>query len=399
MNVLLTLIWCVGGGITSLGYLGFYKPSILTHTYILVFLLIFNIFFLIGKKSRINENEKRKITIGKKQITFIMLMNILSYIFMAPILYRALKILLINGWYELRYYAYEGSTELASALSLRIYSWIVNPIFVATIIIAAVFVYLRKSNKTLLLLSVINVFIMTITFGGRFNLVRACCYFGTGIILSYYEYKKKNNNTLLYIILGISVIAILVYLTSLRSISGMNFVENAYTYFYGSIVFFDQLINNISYNELHSQLLYGSAMFGFISNPILYFFELLFLENQNITSEYLIKVITDNYLYIGSGVRFNALSSILYVFWRDARVFGIIMGAIFLSLSYKYLTKKSFNEKGIFFLSMRIYMIFVLLSSTLSYGLLTIQNSMTIIMIIIFSSVFISKRNKKEISY
>lgn len=379
LNVIYTVLWSLGGFLLTFGLFGLFKPEPRIHYFILISIVVFNLVFELFDNSESRNLDK--LTSIRFTTDLVFWTNISSYVLMIPIVYRAIRLIIGNGWFYLRYFAYEGSDVLASDLLLRIYTWIINPIFTATIIITATLIYLKKSTKKMLIISIINILVITISFGGRFNLVRAFVLISSGYLLSRLDKIRTGKIPVKYYLVLISFLIVVIFLTSMRSLSNLSFIQNAYIYVYGSIVYFGEIVNAIPEN---ANYLYGYGTFGYLLNPIVYVFEVLFFDH-NITSEYILKVNTDAFIYIGNGIRYNALTTYLYIFFRDGGTIGIILGTAHTIALYLIAKKKSYNETGIFFKGMRIYLIFIILSSTLNYGLLTIQSSMTIIFLFILT--------------
>lgn len=392
-NMLFNVMWCTGGGLVSCGYAGLYQLSNTTNLYIVTSIVIFNVVYLLmGKKNEV-VNLEEQINLWEIKWKRIYRLNILCYFFMFPIVIKAVKIIRIQGWDALRRYAFVGSAELVSALQIRVVSWVIYPIFLSTILLAIIFVVKKGKCLKLYIIAIINLTIYTISFGGRYDIVKAIVYFVLVYIVINSTGDRKIKIPLVYKIGALVTIILTGYLTSLRSLKGLSFVQNAAVYFFGSFTYFDVVVNSYKYVTNHSIYTYGTGVLGFVLNPIIYVSSIIF-KTPNFTSEYLTKLVTDNYEFIGYGLRYNAMSSALYPFWRDGRLAGIAFGMSIFALIIVYFERRFIKVHNLRSLALYIFVLFVLFSSTMVYDLLTIRTSINILFIFLFTS---SHRTQNDI--
>lgn len=394
-NQLFNTMWCFGAIIASTDFVGLYPTSEITQIYILLSILSFNIFYILFAKKwpkfDINFNFSSEI-----RYNLIYISNFLSYIFLAPILINAIKIINTSGWDTLRGYAFVGSDLLASTLQIRITAWIIYPIFLSTILLAVIFAIKRIKKYPVYFMAAINLVVYTVSFGGRYDIVKTLGYFVFSFFVLNSVSKIKMKVPKKYVFLGIGIFLVTVYLTTLRSLNGLNFIENTIVYFFGSLTFFDIIIHSSEFSVIHENSLYGTGVLGFLLNPLLYLGTLI-LNIPNYTSEYSVKLVTDNYLYISDNVRYNAMASALYPFWRDGGGIGIVVGMSIFSLLVVITEKLFFKYKSIRFFSLYIFMLFIVFTSVMTYDLLTIRTFMNIIFIIVFTkySLKVKKNNSR----
>lgn len=383
INFIYTTMWCLGAILVSSGYSDLYTISFQVHVYIIVSIIVFNtIYILRNRECKYVFYPKWEITRVSYQI--IILGNILAYLFMIPIMYRAIKIILSSGWFLLRTYAY-SSSSMASSMQLRIYSWVINPLFSATFLIAAVEWFSDyKHKKVLMIMAIVDLIIITVTFGGRFNIVKFAIFF----ISAYFFLKsysgKRERIKLKYIIIGFAVVALLIFLTSLRSLKGLSVVQNIFVYLFGSFVYFDLIITD-GFSPLNAVKLYGNATFGIITGIPMYI--LYQFTGKNLTPEFLIDQASNVFLYISPNYRYNAFTTWLYPFWKDFGAIGMVVGVTFVVSLFCHFKKRLFRSTRMSTYILLIYITFVFLTSTLSYNMITIQHAITLIL-----SVFLTRK-------
>lgn len=381
LNFIYTTLWCLGGLLVSLNYSGFYDISFSTHLYIVLSIIVFNIAYFLKVRKYVRFFSPIW-DLNKLRYQLLVLFHIISYIFMIPIMYRAIQLIIGLGWSSLRAYAYTESSLLSSS-QLMVYSWIINPIFSATFLITAVlFISGSKYKKSLLIMSIIDLLMITISFGGRNGIVKIASFVVIAFLMKGSMEGKKNKIKLKYIVAICLVVLLLAFLTSLRSMPGLSFIQNVLVYLFGSIVYFDLIIQP-GYSNLNSIKLFGNATFGvFTSIPMYFFYR---LTGTNLVPDYLIDQTTNNSLYISSTFRYNALTTWLFPFWKDAGVLGIIVGVAFITLLFMMLKKKVYYHRKMSTYTILIYITYVVCTSTMTYNFMTIQHCVIIIMLLFFT--------------
>lgn len=381
INFIYTVLWSMGGFVVSINYCGLYDISVKTHIYIIFSIIIINIVcFFCEKENEYNFTPKWRL----KKINFqiIVLLHVVSYAFMIPILLRAFQIILSEGWASLRAYAYTESHLLSSG-QLVVYSWIINPLFSMTFLIAAIlFMSNSKYKRIIFRIACIDLIVITLAFGGRNGIVKFVLF----IIISFFMKNsfegRRSKIKLKYILIGFGVGVLLVYLTSLRSLTNLSFIQNVVVYLFGSIVYFD-LITQPGFAIFNSVKLYGNATFGVFTSIPMYF--LYRMTGLNLTPEYLIDLTSNDSLYISNSYRYNALTTWLYPFWKDAGFIGIIVGVLFVTILFIFLKKRVIKKQYMSTYALTIYIVYVVFTSTMTYNFMTIQHSVTLIMLIFFT--------------
>ena len=383
INTIYTLLWCIGGILVNNNYIGLYSVHDETLFFVVLSIISVNLGFCIQNspmQSMIPNWE-----IPDKAYRLIIGLHILAYIFTIPVLLAAINIIAAAGWNSLRELAYTTENNpLMNKGIFQLYTAIINPIFTSTILLTPVLVLSKsKFSSKLILLSIFDLLVTTCSFGGRTAIVRALLFVAITVVFNSEISQTKFHIKKSYIIGCGLVVVLLVFLTSLRSHRGLSFFESTYVYLYGSLVYFDQIINESDYLSVNSQLLYGNATFGFITSIPQYI--LYRITGVNNVPEYLIDLTSNDYIYIAPNVRYNALGTALYSFWRDGRGVGVFCGSFVLVSLYHYAKKKFRKKTSLFLYSFLIMVTYVIITSTMTYNLLTIQSSMVLFFMFLFT--------------
>ncbi|SHF22063.1 O-antigen polymerase [Alkalibacter saccharofermentans] len=381
-NIVLTVPWCIFAGLSTLGINNLRTPSLKTHLYILTFILFFNLMYFLFSQKRF------KIDILTEDINYqfryklIYFSNIISWIFMIPIILNAYHIISNYGFLAIRSYAFVSSDVLVGGFDKFIAQTIIRGIFQATVLLAMINIAFKKKTPFLTVCAIINVIIYTFVFGGRFQILQLIMYylfahmFSKKIIVNK-ELKRKMSYGLIAIL-----ISTMVYVTLKRGSD--NFIYSLISYYAGPFSFLDYILNNPETFDLNNYL-WGAATLGFITEPITLILKLLFRLDIHIASYY-INICTQPFYEIGPGRYFNALTTVIYPFIRDFGYFGIIVGSVFLAGFSGLLEKAFLKKKKIVYFCLYIHLIYIIFNSILAYSLLSYPSVMVLFFIILFST-------------
>lgn len=395
-NILFTLVWTACAALSSIGLYDLYKPSSEVHLYIITLIFGFNLAYIVNnncrKKSNFNFDGVLKSLINVKLIYFT---NFISWIYMYRFLSKAIPIIKSRGFNALRLYAFDSSMGLGSTIELTIAQIFVQSIFIATIVISAFYFNCKREHKGLVIISIIDVAIYTISFAGRGMLTSFIAYNIIFFVIIRLNSKfkktkkstdKKRKNNFFAIVIGL---VMMIYLTNKRGWGETNFIKELYYYAVGPFSFLEVLLQEGIGN--FKPLLYGKATFGFIFNliimPLAYIFKFNYLG-----SDYLITSITSTVRFISPNMSYNALTTMIYPFMRDFGYIGILVGGVFFALFISVSEKKYKKENNLFFLLVYSVLIFDLFNSIKNYYLLNPSWGMTIIMLYIFTKKIRIKR-------
>jgi oligosaccharide repeat unit polymerase len=379
-NVLFTGMWCICAGVASLGIYGLYKPSSITQFYSITAILTFNTFFLLH--NRLEKKILFKNFKGTARLKLIFIANTICWIYISAFMPMALNIISLYGFKGLRMYAFDSGMGLATTLELTIIQWLVQPVFVATILIAVIYIVIGRKTRVLTLVALTDVIIYTILFGGRYMMVRMMMYYILAFLIlksSHLEQLKKKKINMVFI--G-AIITSVIILTSQRNWGDTSFIKNTIIYYIGSFSFLDAVLSAEHYVGV-TDFLFGKATLGFIYNLIITPFTLLF-QLPYLGSDYLITQVTSVPRLISPTQTYNAMTTILYPFLRDFGYLGIIIGTIFLAWFISIVEKMFHRTNHLLFLCVYVYLGFVLFDSVMSYQLLFPAAGVTLLYLFLF---------------
>lgn len=387
VNMLFNISWCVFGGLSTLGLYGLYKPEYIIHLYVIVCIVIFNaIYFIISKLKYIDKTKNKELiinsTIGKPNYLIIYLLNSICLIYSSFFIPKAWMIINNYGYGALRTYAFKESSIYASTTELTVFQTVVFPIIIATSIILAIDISLKRAKKILIFITIINVLVYTFLFAGRMTLIQ----FMSFIFIALFILNRKSVLHLImknkkYIFFSGILFIIVNYLTSERTNSTSSIFEQIYFYLSAPFIFFSNL-NKMGFWE--NNLLYGKAIFGFILGPLDMFGVLLFNKQSN-SAAYIITSITADSQLIGDGITFNALTTMLFPFMMDFGKLGIIIGPAIFALLIAFVEYKYKVKYSLFWISLFIYIIYYIPFTVMNYYFLHSATGFVILFLLIFT--------------
>ena len=389
INVIFTYLWCSILILATFGLEGLDAPSIKVSLYCILFISVFNIAYITSfssNKYRISKLVELNDTIRYR---LIYILHIFSYIYMFPILLRAIHIARVYGYSAIRQYAFISSNMLVNGTQQFISQILINGIFIATSVIAMGKLAVTKKVEYITVFALIDIALYSIIFGGRFIIFEMILFYIVGY-LGIARFRKKRKLTNGYKIVIIIVICGIIVMSELRGINNM--FSSFYSYFVGPITFLNYIVKNPNTFELH-HLLYGRALLGFITEPIVLLIKLFFTSTNNIhIASYYINTVTQVFYNISPGQSFNALTTAIYPFLRDFGVFGIILGGAFIGILLKMFECLALKKQSMIYYSLFIFMGYIALSTIILYNMMPYGVTFQLLFIIMFTK----KGNKKN---
>lgn len=385
INTIYTVLWFFVLFFSMNNNLGLLKPRI--EIYLLVFLsaIIFNIMYLLFyKKIDLSKIDYSQYKINTKKI---IMLNIIAYILFLPSIISAIKLILSNGLNLLliRNTIYVGITESTNAgISSIFLRTIPTAIFNFTEIMSAYYL-VKKENKNIIIMGVVDLIIGTLIFGGRNFLLNY-------IIFYFFNYINNTDKKLKlkkrYIIL---LLIVLFLVTSNRDVSNISFVQTIILYFAGSLSFLELILSNQLAYGLDVKH-FGYLTFGFITEPIALILKTIFRIDVKVPSYYF-NVYAQNFVNIGSSriSLYNNNTTFWYPFMLDFGINFAIIGAIIFFGIICFVTNKK-NSGNLKYYFIYIYLSSVVINSSVSYKLIGLSSTL-IIMLILFS---IERMKKNE---
>lgn len=393
-NILFTVVWCVSAGLSSTGLYELYVPSSIVHFYSVSAIISYNVmFFLVSKNytcdCKIKYSWKKRINIKA-----IYILNIASWIYMIRFINRSVPIILTKGFNTLRGYAYNSNLGLGTTIELAIAQIFVEAIFGVTILITALDLNNDREYPYLVLFSLIDIVIYTISFAGRGMITIFIGYILIGIVvmrnkkIKSKKNKKNKKRTYIIIIIGICMMYLL---TKARGWGEVNFIKELYLYMVGSFSFLDAIIHESTISQNAHNLLYGKATFGFIYNtisiPLSYIFKIGYSG-----SDYLITTITANSRFISPDIMYNALTTMIYPFLRDFGYLGVILGSSFFAFFVSFAENEYKKKNSLTYLFIYCVLLFNLCNSVKNYYLYSPTFGIYIVLIFFFTKKINIKR-------
>ncbi len=387
-NVLFSIIWVLCASLASFGLFNMYKISLKVQLYVATVLIVFNVVFLLFYDNSIKANYLPNFT-NKINIKLVYVLNLICWIYMIRFLKKSIVIILTGGFNVLRLYAFNSSMGLGSTVELIIAQNFVQPVFVATIIIATYYFNNNRQYLGLFAISIIDMLIYTLAFSGRGMLTSFIAYYIIFFVIFKTYMKKEKKKTKIkfrtklsgaIVILG--AIGAMIILTRMRSWEETSFLKEIYYYTVGPFSFLQVLLDET--NIYSNNFLYGKATFGFIYNliamPVSYV-----LGFKYKGSDYIITGITSAVRYISPERSYNALTTMLYPFLLDFGYLGVIFGTSFFAFIICYCEKKYKQGGDLFYFLLFCLLVFQSFNSIKNYYLYTPNIGVIIILLFIFT--------------
>lgn len=392
--VVFNISWILVINISSFALFNLYKPTEVVYIMAILLIFVFNITCLLIK-GKIKKTNMKNFN-SKVNYRFIKILNYFGIIYLFPATIKSINIFLNQGATAVRTAMVDGSLGIESTFEWIITSWIVSPIFNATIIISIILYIFDNRNTKLIYVSLIDLILYTITFGGRWLILRFIIIILFSLALSYHLKKNmlkelRKIKRKLYLFLGIGV-SVLVYITSQRGFEN-DVIRTMVIYFTGSLNYFNQHIK-LTPNINH---LYGTAFFsGLLDFPLLIFQSLFGLEMIR-PAEYVGQFTSPN-IIIGDGIIYNGFGSALLDFWLDFGVFGAVIDGIILAVIVMIVYKLIYKA-NVRVYSMYIFILMILVITPIKWEFDLQWSWMTIFFILLFTtnkSIKVRKRRDYE---
>lgn len=373
-----TLLWGFCALLAATGFLGIRQTGVEVNLMVIVYIIMFWVGTLSVRKNKISTilRETEKYTY-KPRFHLLMVVLFCAWIISLYFLPKALSVIDQYGYAGLRYYAFSASDIYMNVVQLLFFQVFIEPIYMATnIIFITLSVFWNKPSYFIII--VINTVLYSILFGGRSIVVVVI----QTIIFALFL-KEKGNIKRIFInnkgkaLFAITTIGVLLYLVSLRKFSMLSPINTILMYFVGPFSFFDLLYTRDLFTD---KLLYGSALFGFVTTPFAYIIRAVFDPTFR-PAQAVINAITQEYYYIGGGVNFNALTTVLYPAICDFSYLGIVIYPFIIGYITRKIERLYFAKNDLRTLSFYLYCFGSVLSSTMNYSWMNMASGVTILAI------------------
>lgn len=371
---IIAVTWSLFPAIACLGVLGIGKLSFETHACIL---LSYGVFFLvsIGNAKRIKYNHEESPIEDQSYVRYglIFFGNIIIAIWLCTKLGQSLSIIVNYGFVYLRN-IYEDNFSTSTIVNV-IYNWFAKPFVVGSCAIFCMDVLQRRNRRQVKIgiIILINVLLDTIIFAARATIVKLVIYFFFALFFcKRKQYSKKQ--VFLIISVVIFLMVVIVFMTGERmseSYSSFSFLDSIAMYYVAPFALLDYYIRNPDFSLLgFKNLTFGTGTFGFIYNIIMSAFYVLFGVDYN-GSDYLIQLVTQKTVRVGTRVSINSACTANYIFLRDFGPLGIVIG--FALMAYAVETLKKRYDKCVSVRNGALYitMLYSVFRLSMSYDFLT----------------------------
>ena len=168
--------WCFCAGGAAQGFFGFDRSGTLVSVMAAVTAVVLNLVYMLLCKCDRDlvraPSFDRKSFVSTIQFPSLLVVHAACYLYSIPYLARSVRVLAAGGFTALRAAAYTDELE-ASTGQLLIFNWIVGPVFSVTVLMTVVALVLGlKKSGWMVLLTVSDITLYTLLFGGRGHLVK-----------------------------------------------------------------------------------------------------------------------------------------------------------------------------------------------------------------------------------
>lgn len=372
MNTLFNVMWLMGIVVIQFGMGGIEPISESLCVAIITSVIVFNVLYLFLSVPTLHASDviiKETLSYNIKRLY---VLNLLCYIYMLPITIKAIGIIATLGFPTLRNYAFDTSLGLVTDSSSRICSWFIYPIFIVTMLISCFYIVNRKKDK-IIIFAIFDLLLYIVTFGGRSLIIRYLLYIVFAALLCSKSILGaiRRLSRKMKIICAIAFIVCL-YLISLRMWGGLSILDNIIIYVWGSVKYCDILMSTTSLGGT----LNGAGIFGVFYNPLAYILNMFLGSNLGL-SETIIQDVSDIFVSIGES-NFNALPSMLYVFWCDYKWIGILIGTLFFCTICVWIERRYRKTPSLANGVLMVFIIYSVFQSTSDYPIYKISHFLTI---------------------
>lgn len=337
------LLWCVIPSLSAIGLFEFYEPPFMTHIYIYIMILVFELFTLLGKRTRIGKykhiDTNERPTTEKINWRLMLIISLACLVIMIPFFVTAIRFALENGYYYLRLRVLNN--ELFAARDRIILQDIIQPLMIVTTLAGVYHLVERGKLKLVTVVSIIDCGIYMLTIGNRWLIMEVMFIIVTIVAgkyaLNIFALLKRNKwVSRIAIILVVGMI----FITLQRSIRGSTgLMYDIYAYFVGSIHLLGLAVGSPTQFALTgTDLLWGEELFGSFIGLINNIG--IAIGRGDIINTTGINNIVQQYYFVSPKTHMNNNITMIYAFLRDFGVFGIIIDTAVLALFYIYLYKR-----------------------------------------------------------
>lgn len=391
-------IWCIFSGLACTGVYGLYQPGVETIILFIIAIIFFNIAYYLALSSERGELctffKFVSDELYKDKILFIL--NLIAFFISLTVLVKSVPVLLTSGFVQLRYYYLNTSTlgYLMTTRQALVLQWIVFPVYTVNQVLCAIAIIQRKKNILLYIYTVIGIANIVLISGGRSAVFKF-------VIFTFIAYflttgKKQIKLDMKQKVMLAAAVAIMIYITSIRSIGDSTILQNVAYYFLGPTVYFDNIVKNPELFGLDNIMWFGKATFGFITTVVEIVFSIItgsdYQGVDNILSKY-----SEIYYNFSDTAKGNHVYTMLYPFMLDWGYLGVPLGSFIIGFSTGFLYKKALQtgKNQFMWQCILVYFAFGIFYSQFEYRFLYPATFTTLVYILIITGHYKIKIRKQ----
>lgn len=388
ISSIFTIVWTFTGFFSLNNNLKIAIPRDEIHLYIFSSIFIFNLFFYIFSIKNIKIEQNINVQLNYSTIYTL---NIIAIVLMMPHIMVGLKVILSTGFGDVRDIVYVGINEGPAYYAVLTRTLPFSIIGVTSLICA---IELVKRNLKLLPITLLGIFLITITFGGRFAIFNFAIYYMISFLFTSKKIRKKIK--VKYIISAITVLSLITYL---RSTNGIGIYNMVILYFSGSLSYLETILANKEIFSISdsSQMYYGYLTLGFILEPITLLIKILGVDLD--VPSYIFNSHAQNWTNIGRDgftLWFNNNTTMFYTFFLDFGYYGFFIGPLFLAIFGIFLYNTFLKQQSYLYFCLLIYYVANIISTPITYDFTSLTTTLTIIFVMLFVKNKKHKEKKNE---
>lgn len=368
--VLFNFWWGITIFVSGFGFFGIQIPEFETYFMYLVAILAFNLPVLLirtrNTKEKVpNEIEQSYNVFFTKNVTnFISIISLFNLFLLIQRSLRVVSLLLSGTSYEIIRYLYYNSDQIVTGqYGMLITNVIITPITMFGGIIFALLLFYSRKNIYIMILSIMNVLLYSFSSGSRSIVM----FLGISVVVSYilnYKVVKIKSKFSLYVIVA-SLIGVLIYITINRS-DNVNqlsdILQTIVVYFTGAFVYFEKMLPVV---EMDNTFFLGGSFFGGVIDIFILVMKLFGSNIEQISS--IISEYNQEYVIIGSGIPFNAFTTMLYPFVYDFGKIGVLIQPFFFGLLARTFYVKLERNRTIMYKGIYIIIVMIIYESVMRW--------------------------------
>ncbi len=371
----------------------YYEMRVEVYIYSLTYLLMFNIAYLVFHKKSVLDDRILALKLVasiddvKKNISILKILSIICWLVTIPLLIKSIPILMNSGMSTLRHIVY-SENSIYTTFDMMLIQYLARPLYSITIILSATMLAVKKYDKPLFIITLINAIMYSLLTSGRALFMQMVLFVGLSVWFFHGNNISKLFKTYRKIIIPITIILVgILWVSSLRVNRSYGVIGEFFIYMTGSIPYLSLLIES---GKVEFYSLFGKAYFGFVLDSIRLI--LRFIGFNVVLSSQTVSELTLDSLYVSPTIAINAIASTLLDFLLEAGFIGVILGGIISGIIAVSAENYYYKRMTIFSFILFLFIMQIMFFSIQLYGLGKVNTFISLLLMI----VFIYKPQKKN---